>query len=347
MAKLVLLVLLVLIVATGTSAADDQPGAEQMFASVGALERAGNGDAVVARLREYIAKFGPRGGRDRLVIAYAKIGLTLWHRSCPVPELDGTCASSSAQPRLAVGSLPVRCGPQSRPLVTIVRRDPRKVKDAMNALDNAIIELGRLPGSLGGDETTVRALHGQAKLVAADLDFEAYLAQGLPQGLDFEPSSHQTALDSVKRFDDWVSQKSGLGRRLVAKYEAVLAVNDAASSIGAAARIGQVAQGLFDALGGAPIPASVRSGPEAGVKVAAFCDKLAAVAELAEVHSIRAFERCLAKSTELSWFDDSSKLCERALERMRPDLYPPASELRAAPNATAPITAVEANPSSP
>ena len=50
---------------------------------------------------------------------------------------------------------------------------------------------------------------------------------------------------------------------------------------------------------------------------------------------------CLGKSTELGWFSDWSRLCERELGQINPNEYPTAAELRAKPEQVAPIIAVE------
>jgi hypothetical protein len=68
------------------------------------------------------------------------------------------------------------------------------------------------------------------------------------------------------------------------------------------------------------------------------------VAEPLEARSLEAYGVCLSKSTELGWFSDWSKLCERELGQIKPEEYPTASELRGDPNAVAPVTDVEAPP---
>jgi hypothetical protein len=51
---------------------------------------------------------------------------------------------------------------------------------------------------------------------------------------------------------------------------------------------------------------------------------------------------CLGKSTELGWFSEWSRLCERELGQIKPEDYPTASELRGEPDKVAPVTEVEA-----
>jgi hypothetical protein len=121
----------------------------------------------------------------------------------------------------------------------------------------------------------------------------------------------------------------------------VLGIKDPANSITAVARIGQIAQNFSDALFTAQIPDNVRTGEFADEKVEAFCDALTEKAEPLEATSLAAYGICLSKSTELGWFSDWSKLCERELGQIKPEEYPTASELRGEPNQVAPVTDLE------
>ena len=121
----------------------------------------------------------------------------------------------------------------------------------------------------------------------------------------------------------------------------MFAVKDNADSISAAARIGQISQDFSDALFTAEIPKDVRTGEFADEKVEAYCDRLTELAEPLEATSLEAYGTCLAKSTELGWFSEWSRLCERELGQIKPEEYPTASELRGDPSLVAPIIEVE------
>ncbi|HET6610810.1 MAG TPA: hypothetical protein VFG83_02425, partial [Kofleriaceae bacterium] len=60
-------------------------------------------------------------------------------------------------------------------------------------------------------------------------------------------------------------------------------------------------------------------------------------AEPLEKNSIAAFGFCLERSTQLSWFNDWSKMCERELGQIRPQDFPTASEIYSEPTRVAPI----------
>jgi hypothetical protein len=215
--------------------------------------------------------------------------------------------------------------------------------DSQGDSDGVSGALGR-QGKTGGEEAGARYYYGIAKIADADKDFEAYLDLRFPFGLNFDPAPEHKAIaaKSRKRFDDWVTQKQKIGGSATSKYQAVLAIKDPANSITAAARIGQISQNFSDALFTAEIPKDVRTGEFADEKVEAFCDRMTEVAEPLEARSLEAYGVCLSKSTELGWFSDWSKLCERELGQIKPEEYPTASELRGEPNQVAPVTDVEA-----
>src|SRR5262249_18021138 len=137
---------------------------------------------------------------------------------------------------------PLQCGPESKIKLTVVKRDDRKVRDALVAFNASIREYDRRGGKVNGDEAAARHFYGLAKLAEADKDFEAYLDVRFPVGLDFDPAPEKKAIvaRSRKRFDDWFLQKQKAAGAVRGKYGAVLTVKDNADSIAAAARIGQL-----------------------------------------------------------------------------------------------------------
>jgi tetratricopeptide (TPR) repeat protein len=324
-----------------------QEAANASFALTSVYEKQGDNDALVRHLRDYVRTFGEKGGKDRLLIAYAKIGQALWAQSCPVKLVDGSCVRVSRERaiKLKLGrgaaAQQKQCGPESKIKLTVVARDERKVRDAMQAFAGAARLFETTQGKTGGDEAGARYWYGVAKLAEADKAFEAYLGLGFPPNLDFDPRSPAVAAKSMQRFNTWVAQKNKLGGAASSKYERVLTIKDAASSITAAARLGQVSQNFSDALYTAEIPKDVRSGELAEDKVEAFCGRLEEIAGPLEARSLTAYGVCLDKSTELGWFSDWSKLCERELGQIKPELFPTAAELRAQPTKVSSVIAIE------
>ena len=73
----------------------------ELLADVG-LREAGRwrrGDQAPPRVHPRV--YGEKGGADRLVQAYEKIGATLWHQACPVKEVDGECVKITRERALS------------------------------------------------------------------------------------------------------------------------------------------------------------------------------------------------------------------------------------------------------
>jgi tetratricopeptide (TPR) repeat protein len=318
--------------------------ADAFFSLVTIYEKQGDGDQVVKHLRQYIAQYGKKGGNERLVTAWAKIGITLWNQSCAVKTVDGSCVRVTRERAVAAksskrrkgSSQPTQCGPASKIKLVTVNRDERKVKDAMIAFGKAVSEYDDKSAESGA-----KYFYGQAKFYQSEKDYEEYLALRFPHGLNFDPKNKSIAARSNKRLTEWFNEKTKIGGGAREKFEATIGTKDAASAIAAAARIGQISQNFSDALFTAEIPENVRTGPYADEGVEAFCDKLTELAEPLAAKSLEAYGACLSKSTDLGWFSEWSKLCERELGQIQPDKYPTASELRDNPDEIAPITDIE------
>jgi hypothetical protein len=330
-----------------------QEAANAMFSLTSIYEKQGDKDAIIRHLQQYIAQWGEKGGSDRKVIAYVKIGLNLWEQSCKVKQIDGSCVtivreraiSTQKQKRQkkGVNEQPTQCGPESKIKLTVVKRDDRKMREAFAAFASAAKEFEKVAGKTGGDEAGARYFYAQGKFAEADKDFEAYLDLKFPQGLNFDPAPERKAIaeKSLKRFNEWIENRKKVGASARGKYDNILQIKDAATSIATLARIAQISQNLSDALFTAEIPKDVRTGEFADEKVEAFCDRMTEVAEPLDQTALTAYGVCLSKSTELGWFSDWSKLCERELGQINPNEYPTASELRGKPEQVAPVIAVE------
>lgn len=195
-----------------------------------------------------------------------------------------------------------------------------------------------------------RYWYAQGKMAEADVEFEKYLDIKFPTNLNFgdgAPEHKAIKEKAQKRFNDWFTGKTKAAETASKKYSDVLAIKDNANSIAAAARLGQVTQEFSDELFTAEIPAEVRKSQMvegydlAQDKVDAYCDALTTAAEPLADKSLTAYGACLSKSTELGWFSEWSKLCERELGQIKPEEFPTASELRGDPNQVSPLITVE------
>ncbi len=337
-----------------------QEAAAASFSLTSVYEKQGDNDAVVKHLKEYIRQWGSKGGADKLVIAHAKIGKILFDQSCPVKLVDGSCVKISRERAVVTKktkrkkgketyTAPLQCGPESKIKLTVVKRDDKKVRAAMQEFAAAAKEFSKVgdkdDGALGA-----RYYYALGKMAEADVAFEKYLDIKFPTGLNFgdgSPEKKAMKEKAMKKFNDWFTGKTKAGADVNKKYEGVLAIRDNANSIAAAARLGQVTQNFSDQLFTAEIPAEVRKSQIidgydlAQDKVDAYCDALTTAAEPLAEQSLKAYGVCLSKSTELGWFSEWSKLCERELGQIKPEEFPTASEIRGESRFNAPVIAAE------
>lgn len=339
--------------------------ANASFSLTTIYEKQGDKDAVIKHLREYIRQFGNKGGADKLVIAHAKIGQILWEQSCPVKPVNGSCVKISRERAVVTKKVkkkkgkevyvaPTKCAQDDSHInLTVVKRDERKMKEALSEFAAASKEFSKVNGQ---DETALGARYWYAlgKMAEADVEFEKFLAIKFPANLNFgdglpehKKQNEELTKKSMKRFEEWITTKSKAAEAANKKYDNVFAIKDSANSIAAAARVGQVTQNFSDQLFTAEIPADVRK-PQiidgydvAQDKVDAYCDALTTKAEPLAEKSLQAYGVCLSKSTELGWFSEWSKLCERELGQIKPEDFPTASELRGESNYNAPVIAAE------
>lgn len=322
--------------------------AEAMWSMTSIYEKRGNDEEVMDHLRKYLKQYGKQGGVDRQIIAHTKIGMILWQQSCPVKGVNGACikvkrersiVSRRDKKKRRQTSLPTQCGPESKIKLTIVERDPRKVRAAQKEFKAAIQLFGNGKamqrvggeGSEQGPRTALMIRYlAASKFHLAEEEYEAFLNINFPKGLDFDPRNQRKLKSSQKEFEGWLKDKSKLAVKATKMYDEVKEIKGGGAhyAIAAAARMGQISQNFSDALFTAEIPTNVRTGQFAEDKVDAYCDQLTTEAEPLEKRSVEAYGFCLGLSTKLSWFNDWSQLCEKELGQIRPQEYPTAAELR-------------------
>jgi hypothetical protein len=340
--------------------------ANAAYSMISIYEKRGDTDGVLKALREYIHTWGAKGGTDKLVIAHGKIGKILWEQSCPVKAIDGACvkitrerATTSKKVVKKKGKevyvAPTQCGAESHIKLSVVKRDDTKKGGALAEFRAASQEFEKMKNDTGeAGFGGARYWYAQGKFYDADVDYEKFLDIKFPPNLNYgdglpEHKAQNEALKkkSDKLLTDFINNKKKAAENANNKYGAVLAIKDNANSIAAAAREGQITQDFSDQFFTAAIPEEVRRSQIiegydlAQDKVDAYCDALTTVAEPLADKSLAAYGICLAKSTELGWFSEWSKMCEHELGQIKPEEYPTASELHADPNAVAPIVAPE------
>lgn len=336
--------------------------ANAMFNMTSIYEKRNDEEQILSHLRRYLKEYGRKGGVDRQIIAHAKMGMILWKQSCPVRGVDGACikvrrersivSKGKGKKRRRGSDLPTQCGPESKINLTVVDRDPRKVRAAQQEFKQAIRlfangkAVKNVPGE-GGEQAyrTVEMIkyYAAAKFHLAEEEYESFLDIAFPKKLDFDPNNPRKAKKSLKLFQDWLKDKNKLGGKATKAYDEVREIKGGGAhyAIAAASRMGQISQNFSDALFTAEIPKDVRSGQYAQDKVDAYCDALTTEAEPLSNRAVEAFGFCLGLSTKLNWFNEWSRLCEKELGQIRPQEFPTATEIRAEPNNFAPVIALE------
>jgi tetratricopeptide (TPR) repeat protein len=279
--------------------------------------------------QRYLREFGARGGADRQLIAHVKLGELLWKRACPVDGEAGACVE-----RKPAAKKKESCG--VHPRVVVHAREPKQAREAQAHFAAALALFEKKPQVAAERADEMAWFAAEARMLAADAAYEQFLARELPSGLAFGRARAKDA-ESRRRLGAWLAEKQKLLEAARKQYEAVILTRQAHWAIAAAARVGQLFQTFGAQLDGAPVPTAPP--PPAGVEAQAwrddfrnaFCDALGEHITLLEDKAEVALKACLTRSTELSWFNEWSSLCEAELNRLKPQSYPLASELRAEP----------------
>jgi tetratricopeptide (TPR) repeat protein len=339
--------------------------AAEVFFKIGAIyEKERKWDQLLKHLQEFITKYGSKAPH-LMVVAHVKMGELLWRQSCPIEGVNGACikvervrAGGAASVMKSRGKKlriknKTQCGSDTAAKITYIKRNDAKAKEAQKHYATALSLYKTYLHSVPGENEQERAQRAdlmgyyaaQARFTQAEEVYEKLLAIPFPQGLVFDPKLKKKNEESKKKFEGWLKDKQKVLEAAQKIYQDVLNFKQAHWSIASAARIGQLFQNFADGLFTAPIPPPselVATLSKAGYKKAdiqdavdtfkdAYCDALQDKADPLEAKAEEALGKCLQKSTELSWFNEWSNLCETELNQIKPSEYPLASELRAEP----------------
>ena len=317
-------------------------------------------DALMKFYQAYLRKWGAYGGKDRQILANVAIGRALWAASCPHTGLNGACVKQQrvrskrkirkkTKRRKKSIELRAQCGPETKSKITVFKRNPAKLRKAMGHFKTAL-RLSRRATVKGGTKSelahrtqAMRMALAEAKFHEAEALFESFLEVKFPSGLDFSGGSKakdKVKKKSIKKFMKFLDQKGKLLARARKSYQEVIKMKVAHWAIAGAARVGQLFQQFADGLYTAPVPKPpipkqlrTRDQKEEFVMTFtdAYCDQLEDKARPLEDKAVQGLAFCLNKSTEVSWYNEWSQLCESELNQIKPAQYPLASEIRARP----------------
>lgn len=258
-----------------------------------------------------------------------------------------------------------QCGPETKSKITSFPRKPNLSKEAMSHVSKALSLYGggkaleKVPGRNDADKQarTLEMMYAvsQARFMQAEQKYEDFIRMAIPTDLTFDEGkkgeNKKKVEDSKKRLEKWFEEKSKALETSRTIYQEVIGFKVAHWAIAAAARVGQLYQSFSDQLYTAPIPVPPAMPKEltdqlryldAQTKVDietefkqtyrdTYCDTLEEKARIPEEKAIEGLKTCLDKSTEVSWFNEWSTLCESELNQIQPTEYPIASEIRARP----------------
>lgn len=346
----------------GGKVVDLAPKAAAVDFSLGAVyEQRKQPEAVVKHYLSYIKRWGKHGGMDREIQAHMKIGEVLWEQSCPGKMVNGACITVSrveAKRKIAKATAKkkkwsqtrTQCGPETKMKVTVIKRNPTKANTAQGHFKQALALFkktgsgkavrGESKEELERRQTDMRYSAAAALFYQAEAQFEDFLQVKFPQNLDFSPNNKARLAKSQKEFTKYLDTKGKLLSKTRETYQEVIKMKVPHWAIAASARIGQLFQNFADALYTAPIPKppmppglTSKEAQEEFMLVFsdAYCEKLEEKATPLEDKAVEGLDTCLKKSTELSWYNEWSKLCEAELNQIKPSEYPLAAEIRAEP----------------
>ncbi len=264
-----------------------------------------------------------------------------------------------------------QCGPDTKSRITVFARKPGLAQEAQNHFKTALSAYGggaavaKVPGRSDADKQsrTMEMMYAvsQARFAQAEQAYEAFLKIAFPEGLTFDPGkkdeNKKKVEESQKRFAKWLDDKAKALDTAANGYREVITMKVAHWAIAASARIGQLYQNFSDQLYTAPIPTPPALPKEVQEQLSYldvqsrtdieteykqtfrdnYCDTMTDKAEPIEAKAVEGLETCLRKSTELSWFNEWSTLCESELNQINPTGYPIASEIRARPGYVAKV----------
>ncbi len=338
-------------------------------------EQKHDNDGLQHHLQVYLREWGGKGGIDRQIIAHVKIAEILWRESCTAPNggVNGACieiirARAGGKARVEEqkkkgkkvakkpgADIPKQCGPETKSKVVMHDRKPALAKEAQAHFAEAL-KLWKagaaIKGVSGKDEgerdariADMTYYAAEARMVEGDTEYEKFLRMNMPEKLDFTPAQPEMGAGrakaqtakveaSKKALKDYIVNKDKKLTEVQKIYQSVILFKNANWAIAAAARIGQLFQDFSGQLYTAPVP-KAPAGIDEQLFHDAYCDQMVDLAEPIEGKALQGLTACLSKSTDLSWFNEWSQLCEGELNQIKPNEYPLAAEIRAQPGYSA------------
>ena len=313
-------------------------GAKAFWLVVKMHESLGNADKLLINLQRYAREYARHGDVDKAIEAHARLAALYWRSSCKVTPVHGQCLTIRYYRRKGRKKKQkrIRFLARDRRLVKATRRHVKRAW-ALWASGRAIARIPR--GGPRYAEMVRNARHwaAYARFMQAELRFEPYLRLRIPRRLNWDPRDTRRFGRTVGRFRKWIMTKLKTARALEVSYLSTVTKvritdkgkrrGDPHWSIAAVARTGMVYHNFAELLLSIEPPKYLRT-------AAARDEFLTFIEKIARRFGDRAkagYRACLKVSGKLRWFNTWSRVCEREINRLEPDRYPLAGELRSKP----------------
>jgi tetratricopeptide (TPR) repeat protein len=319
----------------------------------------------LAHAREFITRYGSKGGVDREVVAQALVGQILWRQSCSKELLYDSCISvqrkkanagektrekadklrkkAKASKKKKGEDLAKFCGSATQGLVTVHARDGKKAKQAQTHFQTSLRLASRNPEIPKDEKQRIEDYKnavGMSMVYSADEKYEEYLRNEMPEGLDFTiedwkkgsgvPKWEKEYKEQVAKTEDSKKRfKDFFDRKVtVAKdlQERYAKVKSSGSPYWVLAAAARSAVTMQN-FADQLYRAEVPKSFKVEDQVFAYCDALADQAEVPQKMANEAFTYCLERSTEFQFFNEFSRMCEEELQQRDPDKFPATNEL--------------------
>lgn len=278
----------------------------QVMFSIGSIyERQKRWPQVISHYRDYLSKYGKVGMPHQVIQANAAIGRAFWEMN----------KKGDARKHFQASVKGWASGAPKRILALKDASKEDKVLYLREALNSA----------------------AESQFYLSEFQFAEFQQVGFPQYRGGK------SMASVKKWSDtefkkWVQRKQAALRSAEADYAQIakmtvdvdgIEMTSPAWQIAAASRTGEMYRSFVDEFRDAPIPREIENDPGLfDIYVGALDD----VSEPLQRQAIDKFEFCLKTATQVRWFNEWSRTCERELNGLNPTKYPVAAELRGEPN---------------
>lgn len=264
-----------------------------------------------AHAREYIARYGSKGGIDRLAVAHATLGRELWRTSCVRPAADGTCVTMKYA---AVDASPGEfCTARRVTALQIGRRRKVRAERAQEHLTRAVELAERVlerPLDPARQQALVEAL-AMARVLAAQPAYEAFLRE--------TSASHGTTLTELRDLHERLDPEL---EELKVAYREIFELGHGPWAGRAAWQWTLAHDRLGDELR-IEVP-ETKSGPS---ERSSYCKRKRGPADALHEAATQALQFCVERAMQGQSFGPFARACEQELQRRKPKEYPPTYEL--------------------